>query len=398
MFNSIKRIIKNALKLGPPPLPKLTPPLSSKLQKNYKIRMKTTENMNNFREFVESRENKGNELVITHSGKFHCDEVMACVLIKHYLHYMYKQNICIVRTRNPDIIQGSKGILIDVGGQYCLKDKKFDHHQRNFNGYIYIYIYMILERFSEDYKFIMSSTGLIYKNYGLEIIEGTIREWNKEEKCTKAEDIKSMHSLVYDRLIGFIDGDDNGISYITDSGEQTPNYRITTTISDRIKRLNKLSKDNIGFRRSMDICEEELLFAIYTTKNTLASYENIRKAYLDRKLLHQSGKLMFLESRSRVLGYKESIFAIEEEFGELGQIHFIIFRDIDQYRVMSVPIKLGYFENRKVLKEEWRGLEEEELQNICKLNSAKFVHSTGFMGVAGNKEDAMQMAILSLDD
>lgn len=71
----------------------------------------------------------------THSGVFHTDEIMACVLLKYAKILTYPG--VIIRTRNENILKNLK-IVIDVGGECNPKELRYDHHMRDFNGIHYI--------------------------------------------------------------------------------------------------------------------------------------------------------------------------------------------------------------------------------------------------------------------
>jgi len=62
----------------------------------------------------------------THSGTFHCDEVLACFMLKQLPEY---ENAEIVRTRDPAVL-GTCDIVVDVGAVYDPEKHRYDHHQR----------------------------------------------------------------------------------------------------------------------------------------------------------------------------------------------------------------------------------------------------------------------------
>lgn len=58
---------------------------------------------------------------------------------------------------------------------------------------------------------------------------------------------------------------------------------------------------------------------------------------------------------------------------------------------------LLYLKNcRLSLKEEWRGLRDEELSKISGIPGCIFVHASGFIGGNKTREGALQMALQSL--
>lgn len=62
----------------------------------------------------------------THNGTFHCDEALACLMLKQLPEYKYAD---IVRTRNPEELSKCD-VVVDVGGVYDADKHRYDHHQR----------------------------------------------------------------------------------------------------------------------------------------------------------------------------------------------------------------------------------------------------------------------------
>jgi hypothetical protein len=64
----------------------------------------------------------------THSGVFHCDELLACWMLKQLPEYRASK---ILRTRDQKLLDQCE-IVVDVGGEYSVENKRFDHHQKSF--------------------------------------------------------------------------------------------------------------------------------------------------------------------------------------------------------------------------------------------------------------------------
>lgn len=64
------------------------------------------------------------KLIGTHSGAFHCDEVMASSLLLRTEQF---KNSIIVRSRDQDILE-QLDIIYDVGADYNIDKMMFDHH------------------------------------------------------------------------------------------------------------------------------------------------------------------------------------------------------------------------------------------------------------------------------
>lgn len=64
----------------------------------------------------------------THSGVFHCDDALACFMLKCLPRYNEAQ---IIRSRDESILKDCD-VVVDVGGVYDPVAQRFDHHQRGF--------------------------------------------------------------------------------------------------------------------------------------------------------------------------------------------------------------------------------------------------------------------------
>lgn len=62
----------------------------------------------------------------THDGVFHCDEVLACYLLRLLPEY---KHAVIVRTRDTELLKDCD-LVVDVGGVYDSSVHRYDHHQR----------------------------------------------------------------------------------------------------------------------------------------------------------------------------------------------------------------------------------------------------------------------------
>lgn len=64
----------------------------------------------------------------THSGTFHCDEALACFMLKCLPTYKDAE---IVRSRDREVLKDCD-IVVDVGDVYDHSAKRYDHHQKGF--------------------------------------------------------------------------------------------------------------------------------------------------------------------------------------------------------------------------------------------------------------------------
>ena len=66
------------------------------------------------------------KVIGTHNGKFHCDEALACFMLRKLPEY---SNAEIIRTRDPKVLN-TCDVVVDVGGDYDPSSHRYDHHQR----------------------------------------------------------------------------------------------------------------------------------------------------------------------------------------------------------------------------------------------------------------------------
>ena len=62
----------------------------------------------------------------THDGKFHCDEVLACYMLRRLPEYCDAE---IKRSRDPAVLADCD-VVVDVGGVYDPAIHRYDHHQK----------------------------------------------------------------------------------------------------------------------------------------------------------------------------------------------------------------------------------------------------------------------------
>lgn len=132
----------------------------------------------------------------THDGKFHCDEVLACYMLKQLPEY---QNSKIIRSRTPTVLDKCD-IVVDVGGIFDPEKNRFDHHQRSFEH--------SMNSLNKEFKWItkLSSAGLIYLHFGKRVLAELISPKELDESIMNV-----MYYMMYENFVEEIDAVDNGI-------------------------------------------------------------------------------------------------------------------------------------------------------------------------------------------
>ncbi|XP_021950965.1 MYG1 exonuclease isoform X2 [Folsomia candida] len=318
----------------------------------------------------------------THSGCFHCDEVLAVVMLKFLPEW---KNAQIVRTRDEEILK-TCDIVVDVGGVFNPETKRFDHHQKTFTHS------MSTVRPGTPWVTKLSSAGLVYAHFGEDIIAHILDKGREDEVVVK------LFDKVYTNFIEEIDAIDNGVA--VSDGELK--YRITTTLSGRVGGLNSSwrdpdpseEKDMVNFHKAMELVRSEFLTKVHFYANDWWEAYSIVAAAVEARFEVDSSGLI-VEFPQGGVPWKDHLKDIEDTTGVM--IAFVIYQDgSGMWRIQAVPVAPASFTSRVPLHPAWCGLRNKELEEISKIPTIKFVHSSGFIGGASDRGDAIQMAKLSL--
>eukprot|EP00741_Cyanophora_paradoxa_P001051 tig00000455_g1012.t1 len=325
-------------------------------------------------------------LIGTHNGTFHCDEALACFLLKLTKSFKDAE---VVRSRDPEVLK-TCDVVVDVGGVYDPATHRYDHHQREFTGKL------------EGYETKLSSAGLVYKHFGREIIENLL--------STPPEKTEALFHKVYqatslrDRNQNFVEGIDaidNGVAQYDSS--LPPRYRITTDLSARVGKLNpawnKPADDAAlmaQFRKAMETAGAEFVETVqYYGESWLPARDLVEAAVKGRHGVHPSGEIALLEN---FCPWKDHLFTLEEELKVNPSIKYVLYADTNgSWRVQCVPLRDSGFENRRSLPAAWRGLRDDALSAASGVPGCVFVHAGGFIGGNKTREGALAMAARALE-
>lgn len=322
----------------------------------------------------------------THDGTFHCDEALACFLLRQLPEY---QEATVVRSRDPAVLD-TCDVVVDVGGVYDSAKKRYDHHQRGFVETMHS-----LDP-SKKWTTKLSSAGLVYVHYGRDVIAHTLG-WKPTDPSVEA-----VYDKVYENFMEEIDAIDNGVSIC--DGE--PRYRIGTNLSSRVGHLNPPwnepnPKPDEQFAKAMRLAGEEFLERVRFYATSWLPARDLVLAALHKR--HKVGEEAAGDACSVVTlshggcPWKEHLLALEEELAIPGEVKFVLYQDqAGSWRVQGVPRTRGSFECRVFLPEGWRGLRNEQLCQAAGIEGCIFVHANGFIGGHKTREGAAQMALRTL--
>lgn len=369
------------------------------------------------RDYLNNQElRKEYKLIGTHSGAFHCDEVMASTILLRTQEF--KKSI-IVRSRDQDILE-QLDILYDVGGDFDVKRNIFDHHQKPFKSFFYDEenesISKQIDEIKEeaikngvpednvDYKGLrqhrqiskMSSAGLIYKYYGKEVLGNICKTVYQQD--LKQADLDRIFFKIYNTTMLEIDALDNGVS----TGSNLT-YEITSNLSQRIGMYNSPWNAPAGagysqhnqFKKAMKVCEQYFMHKVYKEVMIMQPARAIvEEMFAKCAEFHPSKKFIHME---KSCPWKSHLLNLEEENKIVGQIKFVFYQDERKmFRVQAMPHSENSFENRCSIHKDYRGLRDDDLNKAAGITDGGFVHAAGFIGGAWSMDSCIKMAEASL--
>lgn len=310
--------------------------------------------------------------VATHDGYYHLDEVMAVgmlSLLKRFdLNILLERKIC--RTRDPKVL-ATADIVVDVGGTYDPAAGKFDHHQAGFQAV-----------FPGRTATKLSSAGLIWLHYGKEIIT------DYYSAGVSPEHVDEIHNQVYDQLIVSIDANDNGVS----DHDNSPKFARLPSLAKMIHILS--DTDALGNCVAQDTA---FYAAVPITVTTLIHYMNLIRE--QQELICQLTTIVSNTTKRHIVLPRDANWRdVIHRVPGTDSLLYVIYPGIDGrgWKVMCVPHRGNHFSNRLPLPNAWWGLSGKNLTDACGIQSAQFVHLTGFIGGASSMEGAVQMAESSI--
>ncbi|MEX0931898.1 MAG: MYG1 family protein [Candidatus Paceibacterota bacterium] len=296
--------------------------------------------------------------VVTHNGGFHADDIFgtAVLLLAFKREGIPRDAIHIVRTRDVSVIEKGDYVL-DVGGEYDPKRKRFDHHQvggagKRENGISY------------------ASFGLLWKEYGT-ILCGS------EEVANRIDE----------KLVAPTDADDNGDDIFTSVYSGVAPYTISSYVASKVPTWKEVedSEDDV-FLELLSFAESLIEREISVGKDRSEGNRIAEDAYTsasDKRLLVLD---QFIPWKRVAEKYKDILFVVLPDRNPLNGWHVYTVRKNDTG-----------FENRKNLPEAWGGLRDTEMAEVTGVSDAFFCHNKLFIAATKTKEGALALAQLALD-
>jgi uncharacterized UPF0160 family protein len=291
--------------------------------------------------------------IITHSGAFHADDVMAVALLTLLLDAK-GEGYEIVRTRDEKVFP-TGDYVVDVGGIYDAKTERFDHHQEGGAG-------------KRDNGVPYSSIGLVWKHHGMEFCQ--------DEKIWERIDLAMVQPL---------DLGDNGIETYTVTPQGIHPYLWHNVVAMFRPVGKDVGHEDERFLELMTFCRRLLTNTLSVEQDRLLAEKKVEEVYAnteDKRLLVFNEYVQWQRS---VALLPEVLFVITpERIGSTWKLNAT--RDDD----------MG-FKNRKDLPFAWAGKSGKELADISGVPDASFCHNKRFVAAAGSKDGALALAQKALE-
>lgn len=296
-------------------------------------------------------------LLVTHSGKFHCDEVFAYVVLRAALGLdTIGLDHTLVRTRDPRTIEAAD-LVWDVGSVYDPSLGRFDHHQlgapTRADGTPY------------------SSAGLIWQVHGQRAVQHLLPPGQVSLAPAIAAELDQS-------VVRRIDENDNGVAR-----SQDDMFGLSTLVGDC----------NPGWDAPQ--CDEAM-DAAFLQASTLVDGVLRRRIVALRGRLDAENRIVAAHAASRDprileldwgMPWKSAVFS-----HMLPVIYAVYPVSNGNWMVDTMPPEPGSFEQRLPLPQAWAGLQGNALAEASGVPDAVFVHVRRFVGGARSREGALELA------
>lgn len=277
-------------------------------------------------------------MLVTHSGRFHADEVFATSMV-----LMVEQHE-VVRSRDQEVIDQAN-IVLDVGAEYDPQRLRFDHHQNSFT------------RTREDGT-PFATAGLVWEFYAKAIFE--------KHGLTDEHQIEYATNWVDEKLIKDVDAVDNGM-YLED-----PRPSVSMIIGIMNEPSDEPEKQLEAFNK-----------AVHFTSDIMQNL--VKSAVKEAQVAAELTKLMTAVDEKGILVLEKNL-PYKDFISKHPEVKRVVYpRNEEQF---------GVYCNGKEnhLPERFRGLRDQELNEVSGLKDMIFCHKSGFMCVALSLESAVFMA------
>ena len=296
--------------------------------------------------------------LLTHSGKFHCDDALAYATLRLALGLeAVGDDHWLVRTRDKEKIAAAD-IVFDVGGVYDDATSRFDHHQRG-----------APVRVDDAVPF--SAAGLVWQIHGTAAVRAILAP-------EQADAAAAVAKVIDDTLIRRIDMLDNGV------GDPGNTLELSSLIEDFFNGTwhsdwNGAAKD-AAFIEAADMVQDVLKRRVARLQARFSANAIVLEAHA------RSADPRILEL-DRGMPWQEPVFS-----HGLDVLYAVYPVPGGNWMISAMPPERQSFAQRLPLPAAWAGLQDEALRAASGIKDAVFVHAKRFVASARSRSGAMAMA------
>ncbi len=290
--------------------------------------------------------------VVTHSGKFHPDDVFAIATLQ-IVHGA--DNIKVIRSRDEGDIKAAD-IVVDVGLEYDVAKQRFDHHQSD-------------PSLVRANKIPYAAFGLIWREYGAKI-------------CGDSEIADRLER----HLVLPIDAGDNAVRlYDLKEYGVTP-FELFNVINSF--RPNNRDRQELydSFMEAVDFARKLLLRLIKQTEAQIEADRYVESVYNsteDKRMLIFDRSI----NRQAISRFPETLLIVYESSSEGAA----------KWRAETVPNENDAFSNRVLFPSNWAEDTSDTLENVSGIKGLVFCHKGRFLCSGLTEESVLAAAKQALE-
>jgi uncharacterized UPF0160 family protein len=275
-------------------------------------------------------------LVATHSGPFHCDDVFAGALLRTF----FAPELSFVRTRDLARIAAAD-IAIDVGGEYDAERRRFDHHQR-------------------DYQGTLSSAGMVLA-------------WLEQEGHLEPLFAQKLR----EEWVDYIDS--------VDIGKRKPDADVPclpSVIGAMCEQAHTHPEFDAGYLEAVQVCCA-ILNGLHISHRRTEEARAAVGAAMERAVADNTRVMVFDQHYK----WKRTYF---DQGGAEHPTDYVLIPDGERWQLLAIPPTHGSFENKRPMPSAWAGLVDDALAEVVGVAGAKFCHKNLFIAVFDTRAAALE--------
>ena len=304
--------------------------------------------------------------ILTHSGKFHADDVFAVAVLKLLPEFVA---IDVIRSRDPFYVKNAT-IAVDVGFEHDPVRRRFDHHQAG------------APKAPDGRPY--SAFGLIWDAYGAACVA----------RCAGApedEDAIQAAFRIGESFVASIDRTDNGVGTV---GPADVSIAIDAMNADD---PNDESQQSLAFFNALAFAKSVVTGMARVAHKERSDFKRTASHWNDDAVAASGGVLELpakIEWADFVVTANNNHIAA---FAVPAALFVLQPRADGQWGMTATPVAKGSFVCHRLIAENLRGRKPDEILSLTGIHNIGFVHANGFYA-CGSREAMLSLARLSETD